>query len=58
MIQVSHKLKQTKAKKIYEPRYSKQNNLANEITHDITANIRNNFRSMVCDDYIDISHKE
>ena len=32
--------------------------MANQITRDITANIRNNFYSTKCDEYTDISNKE
>ena len=32
--------------------------MANQITRDITANIRNNFYSIICDEYTDISNKE
>ena len=32
--------------------------MANQITGDITANIRNNFYSIRCDEYTDISTKE
>ena len=32
--------------------------MANRITRDITANIQNNFHSIICDKYTDISNKE
>ena len=32
--------------------------MANQITRDITANIRNNFYSIICDEYTDILNKE
>ena len=32
--------------------------MANQITHDIRANIRKNFYSIICDKYTDISNKE
>ena len=32
--------------------------MANQITRDITANIRNNFYSIICDEYTDILNKQ
>ena len=32
--------------------------MANQITRDITANIRNSFYSIICDEYTDILNKE
>ena len=32
--------------------------MANQITRDITANIRSNFYSIICDEYTDILNKE
>ena len=32
--------------------------MANQITRDITANIRDNFYSIICDEYTGISDKE
>ena len=32
-------------------------NMANQITRDITGNIRNKFYSIICDEYTDISNK-
>ena len=32
--------------------------MANQITRDITTNIRNNFYSIICDEYTNISNKE
>ena len=32
--------------------------IANQITRDIIANIRNNIYSIICDEYTEISNKE
>ena len=53
-------LDETKAKQIYEPRYSKKiiQTMANQITSHIAANIGNNFYSIISDKYREISNKK
>ena len=51
-------LDEAKAKQIYNIQNKIIQTMANQITSDIAANIGNNFYSIICDEYTEISNKE